>query len=242
MPKDENTVTLKPNEVVIDQKTLAAVLEGQAKIEKELEDQKAKNAGLEAMMLEGKDSDTTGDKKPRTRKDFTPAFRTVTIKKFPINGDPEKEGYVIGWTNRGAYQKVDKSGISAQTVDYIDIIFLDHERNEEKKLQAESVPLLVLMGAPEVTCKVLEVKDYEGKPMNLRYSPLIDPDLSLDRPGEQKQYTGEMIRVTTFDPKHGLVETGEEIEGWVGRTDMTFVIQIPGRAEPIEIDSKFVNM
>ena len=235
-------VVLKKGQIVVDEKTLATVLEKQAVMEKEIEDQKAKNAGLEALMLENKDADTVGEKKLRERKKFEPAFRTVTMKKFPVAGDPENQGIVIGWTNRGAYQKVDKSGVAAQRVDYIDTLVLGKERGEDGTLQAESVPLLSLLGAPEIVCKIIETKDYEGKPFKLRYSPLVDPDLSSDRQGEDKVATGEEIRIKEYDIKHGLMETGDIIDGWVGYTNLTFVLQIPGWAEPVEVDSKYVNI
>jgi hypothetical protein len=239
--KNEEPKVLKKGEVAVDGAMLQKVLDKQAEIEIELEQQKAKNAGLEAMFAE-KDPGTTGEKKLREKKSFEPSFRTVTMKKFPVAGDPEKEAIVIGWTNRGAYQKVDKSGVSAQIIDYIDVIYLGQERNAEGKLQAEAVPLLALMGAAEVTCKVLETKDHEGRPVKLRYSPLIDTDLSLDRPAEKKVETGETIHVASWDPKHGLVDSGEVIDGWVAFTNLTFVLQIPGWPEPVEIDSKFCNI
>lgn len=237
--KDQKTVILGEGQVVVSEATLKKVLEQSAKAEIDRENDRATIAGLQAQM----EASMGDDKKPKERKQFTPAFRTVGIKKMPIGGDHEKQGYVIGWTNRGAYQKVDKTGISAQIVDYIDVLFLGHERTADgSKLQAESVPLLTLLGAPEVVCKVLEVKDHEGKPYKIRYQPMIDPDVGLDREGENKKFTGEMINITTWDPKHGLVETGEKIEGWVATTDLTFVIQIPTVDEPVEIDAKFVNI
>ncbi len=217
--KDPEPVVLQPGEVVVDQKTLAAVLAKQTETEKKMADMEARNAGLEAMVAEVQGADTTGGKKLRERKNFEPAFRTVGIKKYPIAGDVENLGYVIGWTNRGAYQKVDKTGVAPVVIDYIDIFFLGHERNEEGKLQAESVTLLSLINAVEVNCKILDTK-------------------KVDR----KEPTGEEIRVTTFDAKHGLMETGDTIDGWVGFTDITFTLQVPGLTEPVEIDQKFVNV
>lgn len=236
------SIVLEKGQVVVSEKTLTKVLEDQALLEKRVADAEAKNAGLEELMGEGKDDDEDGKKKLRERRKFEPAFRTVTMKKFPIAGDSENLGIVIGWTNRGAYQKVDKSGISAQMVDYIDILYLGQERNTDGKLQAESVPLLSLLGASEVVCKILETKDYKGRPFKLRYSPLVDPDLSSDREGEQKIETGEVIKIKEFDLKHGLMESGEEIDGYVGYTNLTFVLQIPGISEPVEVDSKYVNI
>lgn len=232
--KEPEIVQLKDGEVVVDQSTLQSLLEGQAKTEKALEDMRAKNAGLEELFAKG--ASTTGDEKGpklRERKNFEPAFRTVTLKKFPIKGDFENQGIVIGWTNRGAYQKVNREGVTPVVVDYIDVIFLGHERSTDGVLQAESVPLLSLLGASEVTCKVLEMKDYEGKPFRLSYPPTGQ--------GEQKMPTGETLQVSSWDPKHGLTQTGEEIDGWVGYTNLTYIIQIPGVADPVEVDGKFLN-
>lgn len=233
-PPEEKKVVLKEGQVIVDQAMLAKVLEGQADQEKKMADLEAKNAGLEALFEANQGADTNGEKKLRERKNFTPAFRTVTLKKYPIKGDVEKLGYVIGWTNRGAYQKVDRSGIAPQIIDYIDIVFLGQERDAAGKLEAESVPLLSLINAQEVNCKVLEMKDYAGQPFRLSYPPTGF--------GEKKMPTGEAIRITSWDPQHGLVETGEEIDGWVGFTDLTLVIQIPGVQDPLEIDQKYVNV
>lgn len=230
----EKQVILKEGEVVVTQKTLTDVLERAAAAEKSAADAVAKTEGLQQMWENEKGPDTTGEKKLRERKNFEPAFRTVGIKKYPIAGDVENVGYVIGWTNRGAYQKVDKTGVAPVIVDYIDIIFKGRERNDEGKLQAESVPLLSLINAPEVTCKVLEIKDYEGKPFRLMYPPTGQ--------GEEKMPTGEEIRITVFDQKHGMMETGETIDGYVGFTNLTYVIQVPGLPEPLEIDGKYVNI
>ncbi len=232
-PTPPASVVLKPGQVVVDQKQIASILESQANTEKALEDLRAKNAGLEAMFEANKGADTNGEKKLRERKNFEPAFRTVTLKKYPIKGDVENLGYVIGWTNRGAYQRVNRDGIAPVVVDYIDIIFLGHERNEEGKLQAESVPLLSLLNAAEVNCKVLEVKDYNGEKFRITYPPTGQ--------GVRKMPTGEEINITTFDPKHGMVATGDMIDGWVGFTDLTYVIQIPAVPEPVEVDGKYLN-
>lgn len=210
---------LKPNEVAVDSKVLEKVLEGQAKMEQEIENLRAKNQGLEELFAAEKGADTTGDKKLRERRNYEPAFRTVRLRKYPMGGDHEKMGYIIGWTNRGAYQKVDRTGVTAQIVDYIDVIFLDHERDTKGGIQAESIPLMSILneGVP-VHCKILEIHKETFK----------DP-------------TGEVINVTMYDPQHGLVSTGEEIDGWVGRTEMQYTIQIPGREKPLKIDAKYVN-
>lgn len=239
MAEEPEKKVLRDGEIAVSEKTLTTILENQAKMDKDMEDLRLKNQGLEDAISE-KGALTVGGEKLRERKNFDPAFRTVTMKKYPMKGDPENLGIVIGWSNRGAYQKVDKSGVSAQYVDYIDVFFLGHERDENEKLQAESVPLLSLMGAAEVTCKVLQVRDYEGNAYKIRYSALAEE--GGERPGERKVRTGEEVKVTTWDPRHGLVETGETIDAWVAFTDLTFVIQIPGINEPVEVDAKFLNI
>lgn len=215
------TVELKPGEVVVDQNTLTKVLEAQAEAERQRVDDMAKIEGLKAMLEEGKGADAQGtDGKLRERKNFEPAFRTVRLRQYPMGGDPEKLGYVIGWTNRGAYQKVDRvSGPVPVMVDYVDIVFLDQERDKDGKLVAEAVPLLDLLNkGVQKHCKIIKVdKDY------------------------RKEATGEEITITTWDPQHGLVSTGETIDGYVGFTDIKYTVQIPGRAEPVEIDGKYVN-
>lgn len=233
--KDEaKKVELKKGEIVVSQDMLTRVMEQAQKAEKAAADATAKAAGLEQLFSEKDSAPTTGEKKLRERKNFEPAFRTVTVKQFPVAGNVDDMGYVIGWDNRGAYQKVDRTGVAPVVIDYINIIFLGRERNKDGKLQAEAVPLLSLINAPEVNCKILDTKDYLGKPFRLSYPPT-----GL---GEKKMPTGEEISVTVFDPKHGLMETGDTIDGWVGFTDLTYVIQIPGVAEPLEIDSKYVNI
>lgn len=211
-------VELKDGQVIVDEKTLTGVLEKLADMEKAVADADAKRAGLEAMFAEQQDTNTVGEKKLRERKTFEPAFRTVTLKKMPIAGNPEDTGYVIGWTSRGAYQKVNRDGVAPVVVDYVDVFFLGRERNKEGMLQAESIPLLTLLNAPEVTCKVLEIKKVP-----------------------RKEPTGEEIRVTEFDMNHGQQETGDIIDGWVAFTDITLVIQVPGQPDPIEVDEKYVN-
>lgn len=216
------TVELKEGQSVVDQKVLTSILEKQALLEKELEDTKAKAAGVEELFAaQASNTEPT----VRKKKDYEPKFRTVRIRKYPILGDIENMGYVVGWTDRGAYQKVDRSGVSPQIVDYLDIVFLDLETGEPKrvngKLQAESVPLLDLMNKSElVVCKVLEMRK------NVREIP-----------------TGEEIAVLTWDPRHGgtPVDTGERIDSYVQYTDIECVIQIPGVDKPVRIDAKYCN-
>lgn len=211
--------SLKEGETVISKKELASISEQLADLQKALVDRDAKMAGLEEMFATSHDADTTGEKKLRERKDFEPAFRTVRLRKYPMNGDVTNLGYVVGWSNRGAYHKVDRNGVAPVLVDWIDIIFLGHERNEKGVLQAEAVPLLDLLNRGEqVHCKVIDKKS-----------------------AVRKEPTGEEINITIWDPKHGLVSTNETIDGWVSFTDVTFSLQVPGIAEPVEVDSKYAN-
>lgn len=231
-----DVVELKAGEIVVDQKTLATVLEKQAEMEKILAEKDSRMAGLEEMFAADRGPDTVGAEKGklRERKDHEPQFRTVRLRKYPMAGDVTNQGWVIGWTDRGAYHKVDKSGVSAQLVDWIDIIFLDHEKGEDGKLVAESVPLLDLLNKGEqVHCRILDIKDYKGQSFKPSYPSTFQ--------AEKKVGTGEEIRIKTFDQRHGLMESDETIDGYVGFTDLRYVVQIPGRAEPFEIDGKYVN-
>jgi hypothetical protein len=207
----------KEKMVSVPSKMLTEIQEQMAAQDKKIADMEAKNAGLEELFQKG--ASTEGSEKLRQKKTFEPKFRTVRIRKFPIAGNEENLGYVVGWTNKGAYQEVDRSGISPQVVDYIDIIFHGQERTKEGKLKAEKVRLLDLFNkGVQVHCKILDVKK------------------------EPRQVpTGQEINVTTWDPQHGLVDTGEKVDGWVGFTDMTYTIQIPGIPDPVVIDALFVN-
>lgn len=215
---ESKPVVLKPGETVVSSELLEKILAGQGKIELELEEERAKRAGLEALMEtqltpEGK------EKGLREKKNYEPKFRTIRIRKFPIAGNVEDMGYVIGWTNRGAYHKVVQTGMGPREVDYIDVIFLGKERNTDGKLQAETIPLLDLLNKGEqVVCKIIKTERED-----------------------QKIPTGEELDVTTWDPQHGLVMTGDKIDGYVVQSDIKYTIQIPDIAEPLVIDAKFCN-
>lgn len=215
----KKTVEIGPGQMVVDSKMLTTVMEQMADLEKKVADSNAKNQGLEELFTQATgDKDPSGNKRLREKKNFEPAFRTVRVRKYPIMGDIENMGYVIGWTDRGAHQKVDRTGVSPQIVDFIDVVFLGHEKDENGKLKAEEIPLLSLLNAPQIHCKILEVK--------------VNPE---------KVPTGEEISISVFDPKHGLVSTGEIIDGWVAFTNRSYVIQIPGIADPVTVDEKFLN-
>lgn len=201
-------------------KLLTQMQEQMADLERKVADGEAKAAGFEE--LAAKVAEAQGEKKEglRERKSFEPKFRTLRLRKYPIAGDPENLGYVVGWTNRGAYQVVDKTGVSPVIVDMIDIVFLGSEKTKEGKLKAEQVKLLDLMNKGIfVHCKILETKKE-----------------SIKTP------TNEEIDITMFDPAHGLVTTGEKIDGYFAQDEIKYKIQIPGIAEPVWIDATYANI
>lgn len=205
----------KPEVMVeVPQATLETIQKKMLEMEREIEDQKGANAGLKEM-LEAQGKDGGGETKLREKKSYEPKFRTVRLRKYPVAGKYEDQDYVIGWTARGAYREVDRTGISPEIVDYIDVIFL---RNKDKKI-AEKIRLLSLLNeGVQEHCKILEVKKHNDKVP-----------------------TGEEIDVTTWDPQHGLIATGEKVDGYTMFSDDNYVIQIPGHPEPITINEKFIN-
>lgn len=204
--------------VTVPLKMLTDIQEGLARAEQAAADAEARAAGVETLVANQAGADPLGEAKIREKKTFEPKFRTVRIRKYPMAGDVTNPGYVIGWTSRGAYQEVDRSGVSPQIVDYIDIFFLGNDRTEDGKLKAEKVKLLDLLNKSEqVNCKIIKTVR-EDK---------IHP-------------TGEEISVTSWDPQHGLIDTGEKVDGFYKQSDITYTIAVPGNGE-IEIDAEFVN-
>ena len=196
---------------------LTKLQEQMAEQEKKMVDLEAKNAGLEELMAT--QVSTEGEKVLKKRPNFEPKFRTARIRKYPIAGNHENLGYVVGWTNRGAYEEVDRSGVSPQIVNYMDVIFLGQEKTPEGKIKAEKIKALDLMNlGVQVYCKIIDVKKQN-----------------------REEPTGEKINVNVWDPQHGLVSTGEEIDGYVIFSDTTYTIEIPGVKEPVVIDEKFCN-
>lgn len=217
--KTPETIVLKDGEVVVSQETLTKVLGSLGDIELQLEEERAKRAGLEEIMSQSMQTSSDGQQKLREKKNYEPAFRTVRLRKYPIAGNPEDLGIIIGWTSRGAYHKVVQTGMGPREVDFIDVIFLGHEKTPDGKIKAESIALLDLINKSEmVTCKITHTVREEKK----------DP-------------TGEEIDITTYDPQHGLMATGEKIDGYVGYSDIQYTVQIPNFAEPVVIDAKFCN-
>jgi hypothetical protein len=210
---------IKTDEVIEVPKNLLVEMQNkQLQMEKDMEDLKGKNAGLEEMMKNG-GGETSDKAELKMKKSFEPKFRTVRIRQYPMKGNVENLGFVIGWSNRGAYQKLDTTGTSPQMSEYLDVFFLGHERNDEGKLQAESIKSLDLINKGiQVHCKILDTKK------EVREVP-----------------TNEEIGVTTWDPQHGLIDTGEKVDGYVAYTDTTYTIQVPGEVKPVVVDSKYVN-
>lgn len=207
----------KEDVVSIPRADLVAIQEALAKGEQEREAQAAKMAGLEEMLQAGKGAEVDGSGKLRERKNYEPKFRTVRIRKYPMAGKFDDLGYVVGWSSRGAYQEVDRSGISPQIVDFVDLAFLGHEKKDDK-LQFEKVKLLDLLNKGEqVHCKIIEAKNTT-----------------------RREPTSEEINVTVWDPQHGLVATGDMIDGYTAFTDTSFVIEIPGVGKT-EVDGMYVN-
>lgn len=202
--------------IEVSEKVLVKIQEDLAAQEKKIADMEAEREGLTQLLEK---AGTTGEAKLREKKSFEPKFRTVRVRKYPIAGDNENLGYVVGFTSRGAYQEVDRSGVAPTIVDFIDVIFLGHEKGENGKLKAEKIKLLDFMNRGiQVHCKIVEQKKEE-----------------------KSVPTGEEINVSVFDPQHGLVATGDVIDGYVTYSDIQYKIQIPGVVEPVWIDSLYCN-
>lgn len=218
MPDTEEKVgkVLKEGEIAVPENVLTKIQEQLSDQELKMTELENKNAGLEELLAK---AGTAGETKLREKKNFEPKFRTIRVRKYPMAGDVEKMGYIVGWSSRGAYQEVDKTGISPQIVDYIDVIFLGNERSTNGKLQAEKIKLLDFMNKGiQINCKILEQKREE-----------------------KAVPTGEEINVSVFDPQHGLITTGDIIDGYVTYSDIQYKIQIPGVTEPVWIDALYAN-
>lgn len=214
--KDEVGNKKEDDIVQVPLKVLTEIQEKMANMELGMEEMRNKNAGLEELLAK---ADTDGEPKLREKRTFEPKFRTLRIRKYPVAGDVDNLGYIVGWDSRGAYEEVDKTGVAPIVVNYINVFFLGREKNAEGKLQAEKVKLLDLLNKGiQVHCKIL---DTEKKPREVP--------------------TGEEINVSIFDPQHGMISTGETIDGYVSFTDIKYKVQIPGVVEPVWIDSLYCN-
>ena len=116
----EKETKKEDKKIQVSESVLVKIQEDLAAQELKMAELENKNAGLEEMLSKG--VSTTGEEKIKKSKDFSPKFRTVRIRKYPIAGDVNNLGYVIGWTSRGAYEEVDRTGTSPQIVNFIDII------------------------------------------------------------------------------------------------------------------------
>ncbi|MBK3666181.1 hypothetical protein JJE66_33790 [Bradyrhizobium diazoefficiens] len=212
---DETTKKDKKT-VEVPQAQLTEIMEKLSSLEIANADKDAKIAGL---MAATETAAPVGETPLRQKKTFEPAFRVVRLKKIPFNGDPEDKRIVVGWTKRGSYQKVDRSGVAPELVDYMQVIFLGHEKDADGNMQAFEVRTLDLYNAESVVCKI------EKESIN-----------------RHKEPTGEVIPVVIYDPKHGNVLTGEHVDGWTEEFDNTLAISIPGVKDPVVISSKFANI
>lgn len=210
MGKDEK----EDKKIEVSESMLVSIQEQMAAMEIKIADGEAEREGLKAMV---ETASTAGEPKLREKKNFEPKFRTVRVRKYPIGGDETNLGYVIGWTKKGAYQEVDRTGPAPVWVDYIDVIFLG------QKNKAEKIKLLDLLNKGiQVYCKVLKIEG--GKKEDAKLIP-----------------TGEELSIVTFDPQHGMTDTGEKIDGYVAHTEAVYIVSIPGVADPVEIGEQFLN-
>lgn len=218
-PKDVAPVETGDKMIEVSETTLKELMAQITTLQNNDAEREAQMEGLRQVAESAQSADTVGVPKLREKKNFEPKFRTVRLRKFPIAGDEENMGIVVGWTKKGAYQLVDRTGVSPVTVDYLDIIFHGQERDENGKLKAERVKLLDLLNSGSVmVCKVLKLEK-----------------------NEEKVPTGEEINVSVWDPQHGLTETGDTVDGYFGMTTLTYTLEVPGLAEPLVIDGQFVN-
>jgi len=202
--------------IEVPESLLVKMQEDMAKMEQKIADQEAKSAGLEEIVA--KSAETNGDLKLKEKKDFEPKFRSIRIRKYPMFGDELNLGYVIAWTNKGAYQDAEMTPMGKVLSDYIDVIYLGNEK-KDGKIQAEKIKLLDFLNkGQQVHCKILETTR-----------------------NEKKVATGEEIDVSIFDPAHGLISTGDKIDGYYAYSEIKYKIQIPGVAEPIWIDALYAN-
>ena len=212
MDKEEKEVSIKvPASLLQEMQAQIAALEIKAN------ESAARADGLEKIISEG-DKATGGDTL-KMKKDFEPKFNTVRLRKYPIAGDVTNLGIVSGWSNRGAYEEVDRNGVSPVIVNFLDICFLDHEKNAKGVLQFEKVKLTDLFNkGVQETYKVLDRK----------VTPNIVP-------------TGEEINVTIFDPAHGMISTGDKVDGYTAYSDTKIKVAIPGKPDGIWFGAEFLN-
>lgn len=215
---EKEPVVVKEGEVAVPQKLLETMQTQMAEMERKLEEESGKRAGLEAMVEAGAGANALGEPKLREKKTYEPKFRTARLRKYPRAGaEPE---FIVGWTSKGAYQEVDRSGVAPVIVDYLDVIFLGHERNKEGKLSAEKVKLLdILNKGEQVHCRIVSMQ---------REDKMVP--------------TGEEIDITMFDPQHGLMSTGDKIDGYITNSEIKYTLQVPGHEGTVVVDGEFCNL
>ena len=156
-----------------------------------------------------------GKKDIRELESLEERFKTKKyyLRKIKIVDDKGEDhgGIVVGWTDRGAYEVVDKSGVSAIMVNYMDVFLL------RKKTP--------------VTVKAMTVKDGERIECTE-----VSRDIKI-----HKHKTGEEIEVMEWDEKHGHLSTGTMIDGYYATPEGTITVSIPGIAEPYTINQKYLN-
>lgn len=179
----------------------------------------AKMAGMTELLEKDQTPGTRTEGGLRKKTNFEPSYRTVRLRQYPKAGDFDNLGWVIGWSHRGAYRDSDLSGIPGQQTDWIDIMFLDDEKTKEGLPKFEKVRLLDLLN--KSVQKHFEIIEKKTK---IREVP-----------------TNEKINVVMFDPQHGLIGTGEIVDGYVSYSEDTYVLKFPGREKPLSIDGIFVN-
>lgn len=207
----KNTPVEKEEEMI---QVPSSLIESIQKQMLELEKKTVEQDGIIAGLKEMNDNKGDGEVKLREKKSYEPKFRTARLRKYPVAGNFDDQDYIVGWSNRGAYQIVDRTGVSPMNVDVMDVIFL----RDPKK--AEQVKLLdILNKGTQEHVKIIEIK---------KRNVVVQ--------------TGEEIDVTNWDPAHGLTTTGEKIDGMTTFDDTDYVLQIPGHKDLVTINQKFLNL
>lgn len=169
----------------------------------------AETAALVTAVAEGK-------KDIREIESLTERFKLkeLTLRKLSITGadGKDKGGIVIGWTPRGAYEVVDKSGANAVLVNMMDVFFLGGS-DKPTTIKASD-----LVKGERIKCKE------------------ISRDMQV-----VKHKTGEEIEVSEFKTEHGLVATGTIIDGYYAQPEGTYTVSIPEHDKPVTINQMFFN-
>lgn len=209
MENETNTTGQDPKMVQVSSSVLETMQKQMLDMEIKMESQRGEIEGLKVIREREEDGDA---RKLRTKRNFEPKFRTARLRKYPFAGNYDDQRYVVGWTARGAYQEVDRTGISPTIVDYIDIMFLGEEKPQKVRL------LDLLNDGIQEHCKIVNVEK------------------KVEEVG-----TGEEIGVTEFDSQHGTVLTGDKVDGMTVFQKFVYEVQIPGHDGTVMIEEKFIN-